>query len=375
VAAGADASRQLPSKLASPARTSTGTYNLFTLSASVSYTLDIFGGERRQVEALTAGVDFQKNAARAASLTLAANIANTMIAIAAYDAEIAAENDIIAMDRKQAQLAGVQAVAGTGTYAAQLALDSQLEIVEATLPGLNQKRVQAQDLLSVLRGRLPAEGMIPDINFDTLSLPQQLPLTLPSSLVKDRPDILEAEAQLHAANAEIGVATAEMLPDITLGGSLGTSSIATAGLFTGPSALWSLGAGLAQPVFEGGTLWYRRQAAIDSHDASVADYQQTVLTAFQQVADTLRALEHDADTLAADDRALATSERSLKLSQADYATGLADYSQVLIADAQYRQARIADIQVKASRFQDTVALFAALGGGWWNAGNDALAAR
>ncbi len=374
VSAGLNATREHPSTNATPLKFHEGTFNLFTLSGGVSYTLDLFGGEHRQVETLGAAVDYQKNAARAASLTLAANVANTLIALAAYRAEIQATQEIVDFETKQVALAGVGARAGTATYAAQLSLQSQLESTEAALPLLNQKAAQAEHLLAVLEGKLPAQSQTPAMSFDTLSLPQKLPVSLPSSLVKERPDILEAEANLHAASAEIGVATAAMLPNITLSAGTGFSDTALSSLFAGPSNLWSLGAGITQPIFEGGMLYYRREAAKDAYDAAAADYQQTVLTAFEQVADTLRALEHDAQTLAAQDRAVATARRSLELVQANYAGGIATYSEVLIADAQYGQARIADIQANASRYQDTVALFAALGGGWWNDG-ETLAAR
>jgi NodT family efflux transporter outer membrane factor (OMF) lipoprotein len=366
VTAGFDVTREHPASNATPLKFQEGTFNLFTLSGGIIYTLDIFGGERRQVEGLGAAVDYQTNVARAAALTLASNVANTLIALAAYRAEIQATEEIVEFEKKQVALAGVQAIAGTQTYAAQLSLQSQLESTKAALPPLNQKVAQAEHLLAVLEGKFPAQSQATSMNFDALSLPQKLPLSLPSSLTKERPDILEAEANLHAASAQIGVATAAMLPNITLNGGAGYSATALSSLFAGPSNLWSLAGGITQPIFEGGTLYYRREAAKDAYDVAAANYQQTVLTAFQQVADTLRALEHDAEALAAQDRVVATAHRSLELVQANYAGGMATYSEVLIADAQYGQARIADIQANASRYQDTVALFAALGGGWWN---------
>lgn len=366
VNAGLGASRQRPSPNATPEKFQEGTFNLFTLSATVSYVLDIFGGERRTVEALGAVLDYQQNAARAAGLTLAANIANTLIALAAYQDEIDATNEIIALEKKQVQLAAVQTNAGTAAYAAQLSLESQLQSTEATLPQLQQKVVQAQDLLAALEGKLPANSQPPRIELDGLTLPHTVPVSVSSKLVSQRPDILQAQASLHAASAEIGVATAAMLPSVTLNGSFGYSDTSTGGLLSGASNLWSLGAGVAQPIFNGGTLWYRRQAARDAYDGAAAGYQQTVLSAFQQVADTLRALEHDAAELAIEDQAVATARRSLQIVQTNYATGLATYSDVLISDMQYRQALISDIEIKAMRYQDTVALFAALGGGWWN---------
>ena len=163
------------------------------------------------------------------------------------------------------------------------------------------------------------------------------------------------------------MATAAMLPNITLGGTFGFADTSAGGLLTGGSTLWNLGAGLTAPIFNGGTLSFQRKAAVDAYDAASASYKQTVLTSFQQVADTLRALEHDADALAADQLALQTAKRALKLVQSNYRAGLATYSEVLIADVQYQQAQIAEIEGQAARYQDTVALFVALGGGWWNA--------
>ena len=363
---GLGVARERPSTNATPGQLREGIFNLFTLSSTVSYTLDVFGGERRAVEGIGATVDYQQNAARASSLTLASNIANTMIAAAAYDAEIQATMEIVRFQNEQVRLAEVQAKSGTAAYAAVLSLQTQLETTEAALPPLRQKLTQSQDLLSMLEGRLPAEAQPPRIDFGDLSLPRTLPVSLPSALVRQRPDILQAQASLHAASAQIGVATAAMLPSITLDGSFGYSNTSITALLMPGSKLWSLGVGVTQPLFHDASLWFQRKAAIDAYDASAANYRQTVLLAFQQVADTLRALEHDADGLAVDEQALHTASRGLELVQANYGAGLTTYSDVLIADAQYRQARIANIEAQALRYQDTVALFVALGGGWWN---------
>jgi NodT family efflux transporter outer membrane factor (OMF) lipoprotein len=185
-------------------------------------------------------------------------------------------------------------------------------------------------------------------------------------LVRQRPDILAAEAQLHSSGAEIGVATAALFPSFTLSGAYGLSNPSFNDLFKNTSSIWSLGSGIATPLFHGGTLWYNRQAAIEGYNQSLANYRQTVLSAFAQVADTLRALEHDAGTVQAQSKALSTAEEALRLVQANYRAGTANYLQVLAADDQYHQAKIGYLQASAQRFQDTVALFVALGGGWWN---------
>jgi NodT family efflux transporter outer membrane factor (OMF) lipoprotein len=341
-------------------------FNLFTLSATVSYALDIFGGERRLVEGLGAEVDLAGATEQATYLTLTANIVNTIVAAAAYRAEIDATEELIELQREQVKIAEVQARSGTVPYSNVLSLQSQLAANEATIPQLQQKLTQSEDLLATLAGRVPAEWQAPDISLTDLTLPRDLPVSLPSDLVRQRPDILVAEATAHAASANIGVATAALLPSVTLSGSYGVNNTSTSNLFSSHGNFWSFGAQATQPVFEGGTLWFRRKAAIDSYQQAMALYRQTVLAAFSQVADTLHALDHDAAALRAQNEALRTAEQALHLVQANYAAGLATYLDVLVADVQYHQAKIGDLEAIASRYQDTVALFTALGGGWWN---------
>jgi NodT family efflux transporter outer membrane factor (OMF) lipoprotein len=322
----------------------------------------VFGGERRAVEALGAQVDLQQNTERAAYLTLSANIANAMIAQAAYGAEIEATEQLIDLQKRQVQLAEVQARAGTASYSAVLTLQSQLDSYQATIPQLEQQLSQTDDLLASLVGHPPAEWKAPRIDFTELTLPSNLPVSLPSDLTGQRPDILAAEATLHAASANIGVATANMLPDVTLSADYGVNNTSFTHLIESGSTVWSLGADVATPIFEGGTLWYKRKAAIDNYQQAAALYRQTVLSAFAQVADTLRAVQHDAEILDAQDDALATAQQAVHLVQANFQSGLANYSDVLIADVQYHQAQIAVIQAIAVRYQDTVALFVALFG-------------
>lgn len=344
-------------------------FNLLSLSAVLSYTLDIFGGERRSIEAMEANVEQQRNTARTAYMTLSSTIVNTVVSKAAFEAEIEATQEIIASQQEQAHLTEIQAQAGRTAYSAVLSLQAQLEATEATLPPLRQKLSQSENQLAMLAGRAPANWRMPKISFADLSLPLELPVSLPSSVVHQRPDILSAEASLHAASAEIGVATAAMYPSITLNGSLGSANNTTNSFLSAGGQFWSVGADVVQPLFHGGTLWYQRKAAMDAFEASRANYRQTVLAAFQQVVDLLRAIEHDAEALAANERALNTAYQALQLVKANYNSGIAPYSDVLISNTQYFQARIADIQARAARYQDTVALFVALGGGWWNATN------
>ena len=341
-------------------------FNLFTLSASVSYALDVFGGERRMIEGLHAQVDLQRATEQATYITLIANIVNTTLAAAAYRGEIEATDELIELQRQQVRLAEVQVNAGTAPYSNVLSLKSQLASDEATVPQLEQKLAQSDDLLAMLAGQVPAEWRAPQLHLTDFKLPQDLPVSLPSSLVRQRPDILAAEATAHAASANVGVATAALLPAVNLSGDYSANSTTTGALLSAGGRAWDVGAGVTTPVFQGGTLWFRRKAAIDSYEQSLALYRQVVLGAFAQVADTLRALDNDAATLRAQDEALRTAREALRLVQINYQAGLDTYLDVLAADAQYHQAAINDLQATAVRYQDTVALYVALGGGWWS---------
>lgn len=341
-------------------------FNLFTLSTSVSYALDLFGGERRGLEGLAAQVDEQRATEQATYLTLVANIINTVVAKAAYRAEIDATRELIALQHQQVNLAQVQFDAGTQPYSTVLSLQSQLASNEATIPQLEQKLSQSDDLLAVLTGHVPAEWRAPDVRLSDLALPHALPVSLPSDLVRQRPDVLLAEATAHGASANIGVATAALLPSITLNASYSANSTALGRLFASDGRAWSAGADVTAPLFEGGTLWFRRRAALSTYRQSMSLYRQTVLEAFGQVADILNALGHDAATLSAEETALLTAKQALHLVGTNYSAGLTTYLDVLNADAQYHQAMINELQAVAVRYQDTVALYVALGGGWWN---------
>ncbi|HEY6923242.1 MAG TPA: efflux transporter outer membrane subunit [Steroidobacteraceae bacterium] len=341
-------------------------FNLFTLSASVSYALDVFGGQRRTVEALGAQVDVQRAGEQGAYLTLIANIVNTAVAGAAYREQIEATQQLIDLQRQQVKLAQVQVIAGTTAYSSVLSLQSQLASLEATIPQLEQKLSQSDDLLATLAGYAPAQWQPPHIRLADLTLPADLPVSVPSDLVRQRPDILAAQATAHAASANIGVATAALLPAVNLSGSYSANSTTTDALFSTNGRAWSVGGDVTAPLFQGGMLWFRRKAAVDSYQQAMASYRQTVLSAFGQVADILRALDHDARALQAQDAALAAAKEALRLVEINYEAGLNTYLDVLSADAQYHQSVINDLQAIALRYQDTVALYVALGGGWWH---------
>jgi NodT family efflux transporter outer membrane factor (OMF) lipoprotein len=366
VAAGAAATREKLSSVQLGETTPSRVFNLFTLSASVSYALDVFGGQRRFVEELHAQTDVANATMLGTYLTLASNVANTVIARAAYQAEVEATFELVQLQRQQVQLAEVQAKAGTVPYSNVLSLRSQLAAYEASSPQLEQRVAQCDDLLASLAGETPAEWAPPNVRLADLSLPADIPVSLPSSLVRQRPDILAAEATAHAASAQIGVTTAALLPSVTLTGAVAGSTNTTSSLFPANGKGWSVGANVSSPIFEGGTLWFKRRAAIAGYEQASDLYRQTVLGAFAQVADTLHALEHDAQYLAAEEESLSAAREALELLQANYQAGLATYLDLLTADVQFHQAQIAEIEAVALRYQDTVALFTALGGGWWN---------
>lgn len=366
VRADAQATRERFSPIELGDRIPGSVFNLFTLSASASYALDLFGAERRQLEGLAAQVDMRRATEQATYVTLLSNIVNTVVAEAAYRAQVEATRQLIELQREQVRLAKVQNQAGTQPYSAVLSLQSQLAAYEATVPQLEQRLAQSDDLLASLVGRVPAEQSPPQIELKDLKLPSDLPVSLPSNLVRQRPDILIAEATAHAASANVGVATAAMLPAVTLSGAYSAEGTAANQIFAANGKAWSFGGAVTQPLFEGGTLWFNRKAAVETYRQAMALYRQTVLGAFEQVTDTLRALDHDAAALRADDEALSAAQQALHLVQTNYQAGLNTYLDVLNADAQYQQAVISDLQAVAMRYQDTVALYAALGGGWWN---------
>ena len=342
-------------------------FSVVTLSGSISYPLDVFGGERRAVEGLGAQVDYQRFAGKAAYLTLSANVVDTCIARAAYAAQIRATEQLIALEIDQLRSTEAQVRAGTASYANVLSQRSLIAANQALLAPLQQKISQADHLLALLQGEVPSRAVPPEIELSALALPLDLPVSLPYELVRQRPDILSAEAQLHAASANIGVATAAMFPSFSLSATYGTAGSSLGNLLGAGGRFWSIGPSLTAPLFHGGSLQAQRQAAIDAYDVQQANYRQAVLAAFDQVADALKALEHDAQALQAQLDAQRAAAEALALLQDNYRAGLVAYIDVLTADVQYHQATIGYLQAVAQRHQDTVALFVALGGGWWNA--------
>ncbi len=343
------------------------TFSLYNASVSLSYTLDLFGVTRRGLEELKAQVDYQRYLLEGSYLTLASNIVTTAIQEGSLRSQIRATRDILKAQEEQLALVEQQFQLGGASRVDVLAQKAQLDQTRATLPPLEKQLSQTRHQLAVLSGRPPGEASaLPEFELADLNLSRELPVTLPSVLVRQRPDILAAEEQLHAACALVGVATANMLPQLTLSGNYGSQATAIADLFTGGTSVWSIGAGLLQPLFRGGQLTAKRRAAIAAYDQAEAQYRQTVLTAFQNVADVLRALELDAIALKAQADAEKSAADSLEIARNQYELGAANYLTLLNAERQHQQAMIALAQARAARFADTAALFQALGGGWWN---------
>lgn len=341
-------------------------FSLFNASVSVSYTLDVFGGARREIEALAAQVDYQAFQLTAAYLTLTSNIAATAILAASIQAQIQATHELIRA--QEGQLVIVQKQFRLGGVPGTNVLSQQTLVAQtrATLPPLLQSLAQARHSLAVLVGTLPSESQLPEIKLSKLVLPASLPISVPSLLARQRPDIRASEALLHAASAQIGVATANLYPEITLNGSYGWQGNNLNNLFSPNNLIWSYGGQLLQPLFAGGSLRAKRRAAIDAFEQTAAQYRQTVLQAFQNVADSLRALQNDALSLQAQSQAEIAARNTLMVTSQQFTLGGVSYLSLLNAQRQYQQIRISRIQAQASRFSDTVALFQALGGGWWN---------
>jgi NodT family efflux transporter outer membrane factor (OMF) lipoprotein len=341
-------------------------YTLNQAEVNVSYTLDAFGGVRRQVEALGAQAEYQKFLLEAAYLSLTANIVTTAITEASLRAQIAATEDIAQSQQTQLDITQRRFSAGGVSRVDILQQQSILQSTLATLPGLRTQLAQERNLMATYVGSLPADYTGPEFKLESLVLPVELPVSLPSKFVEQRPDVREFSALLHAATAQIGVATANMLPQITLSGSYGGEATSFSDVFSPASVIWSLAASVTQPIFKGGQLTHQRRAAIAAAQEAAANYRATVITAFQNVSDTLHALQGDADALAAEALAQSTAAESLKLVQAQYKSGAASYLQVLSSEQAYQSATVALIKARAQRYADTAALFQALGGGWWN---------
>jgi NodT family efflux transporter outer membrane factor (OMF) lipoprotein len=341
-------------------------FNLFQSTVNVAFAPDVFGGQRRQIEATQAQSDYQRFQLEATYLTLTSNVVTAAVQEASLRGQIMATLDIIKSQTEQLDVVRHQFDAGAAAKTDVLTQQSEVATTQATLPPLQKQLEQQHHVLLALTGHFPSELRRDHLRLDALRLPPDLPVSLPSQLVEQRPDVRSAEEQLHQASAQIGVAVAARLPSFNLTGSYGAVAPVPAQLFTPASIIWTLAASGAQPIFHGGTLLHQERAARAFYDQAEAQYRNTVLAAFQNVADTLRALQLDAATLKAQRNALRAASETLDLARGQYRLGAITYVTLLNSQRSYQQARLAVVQAQAARYADTAALFQALGGGWWN---------
>jgi NodT family efflux transporter outer membrane factor (OMF) lipoprotein len=370
VTGGFSASRNKTAATASPNTFNNAIYyNQYTVQLAVSYVPDVWGLTRRTVEGLAAQEEAQRFQLEATYLTLTSGVVAAAVGEAELRDQIAASEEIIRTQRESLDILKKQKALGSAAGGDVAAQEAALAQAEASLPPLQKQLAQQRDLIAVLAGRLPSDQPAQRFDLASLQLPRDLPVSLPSKLVEQRPDIRTAEENLHAASAAVGVAIANMLPQITLSATSGSSVLSpqNIGSLFGPgSAFWSLGAGITQPVFDGGTLLHKKRAAEAGLDEAAAQYKATVLSAFQNVADTLEAIKSDAGTLAAAVKAEAAAKTSLDIAKRQLELGAVNYLALLNAEQTYEQAVFNRVEAQAARYADTAALYQALGGGWWN---------
>jgi NodT family efflux transporter outer membrane factor (OMF) lipoprotein len=367
VGAGLSASRQQVARQ-STSQLSTGEtlYSLHTAQVTVSYAPDVFGLNRRQVESLEAQAESQRFQYEAAILTLTSNIVVAAVQEASLRGQIAATEELIKIQTEQLDLTRRQFELGAVPEAAVVALRGSLAQTISALPPLRKQLALQRDLLTALCGGFPSEELAEKFELSSLELPRELPVSLPSRLVEQRPDVRSAEEQLHSASAQIGVAQANRLPQFTINAGAGYSATTISGLFNGQNNFWSLAGGLTQPIFEGGTLLHRKKSADAAYDQAAALYRATVVGAFQNVADTLRAIQYDGDSVKTAEDAERATRQGLDIAQRQAELGDISHLAFLSSTQAYQQAVINLVQSKAGRLADTAALFQALGGGWWN---------
>ena len=343
-------------------------FALLNGSIGVSYALDLFGGNRRLIEGLRAQTEYQQWQLEGARLMLAGNVVSSAIGQAQLSAQIRITRQIITVRQQQVEIAEERYRAGGASEYDVRSQRTLLAQSQAMLPPLEERLDLTNDQLALLMGKAPGQAQVQGISLDRLELPQELPLSVPSSLARQRPDIRAAESMLHRASADVGVATANLFPQIVIsgsGGALGTS-------FSSGGDTWNIGAALAQPIYNGGALRAEKRKAQAAYDEANSQYRQTVLQAFEQVADTLSSIRNDARTLQARTDAATEAAAAFELARQRYQAG--GISRLALLDAQGQQLDTAldRTESAANRMRDTAALFQALGGGWWN--GNALAA-
>jgi NodT family efflux transporter outer membrane factor (OMF) lipoprotein len=341
-------------------------YNLHTAELTVGFVPDVFGANWRQVETLAAQRDAQRFALEATYVTLASNVVAAAIQEASLRAQLEATRQIIAADEKSLQILRDQFRLGFAMRIDVAAQEAALGQARTLLPPLQKQLEQTRDLIRALVGNLPNRDVPQTFELDALQLPPELPLSLPAKIIDQRPDVRAAEAQLHAANAQVGAAIAALLPQFSITGADGGNADQFAWMFRTGGPFWSVVGGVTQPIFEGGTLLHRERAARAALQQAAAQYQSTVIAAYQNVADTLHASLSDADALAADVDAENSAKVTYDLTRQQMQVGYVNYLTLLSAETAYQQALLTRVQAQATRYGDTIALFQALGGGWWN---------
>ena len=367
ISAGMTASRQRTSTYLAPVPFATQfQFNLFTPQVSVSYTPDLFGLTRRNHESLQA----QEQAARfqmiATWTTLSTNVVVTAVQAAALREQVDGTRRVIGLEKRSLAILQLRLQRGDASGMDVAAQQSQLAQTVAALPALVKQLRQTEHALAVLTGRLPGQTRLPTLSLTDLRLPEDLPLSLPSTLVAQRPDVRQARADLHAASAAIGIAAAQRLPNIELTANAGSSALAISQVFSSGTGFWGIAASLTAPVFQGGQLLHQERAAKAAYVQAAQEYRGAVLTAFQNVADTLVALQEDAQALQGAADAARAAQRTLDLSQLELHHGYIGVFELLAAEQAYQQAQMTLAQDEANRFDDTAALYQALGGGWWH---------
>ncbi|MDB5362721.1 MAG: hypothetical protein JWO51_4018 [Rhodospirillales bacterium] len=341
-------------------------YSLYNVGPNLSYTIDIWGATRRNIESLEAKAEYQRFQLEASYLSLTSNVVTAAIAEASLRGQIQATQEVIRAETKSLDTVRSQLSLGGAARSDLLNQQSTLAATQATLPPLQKQLAQERNQIQIYLGRFPNQDMGEQFDLATLVLPGELPVSLPSKLVEQRPDVKAAEATLHAASAAIGVAIANELPQLTLSANVGLEAGQIAKVFQAKSLVWGIGASATGTIFDGGKLLHTKRAADAAFDQAAAQYRSTVLSAFGDVANALRALTNDADALQAQLAAETAAADSLALSQAQYKVGGISFLTLLTAQQNYQQAHIALVKAQAARYADTAALFQALGGGWWN---------
>jgi NodT family efflux transporter outer membrane factor (OMF) lipoprotein len=340
-------------------------YTFYTAELTVGFVPDVLGGNRRQVESLAAQTDAQRFALEATYITLASNLVAAAIQEASLRAQIRATQRIIEVAEKSLRILRDQFRLGFAMRIDVAAQEAALARARTTLPPLQKQLEQTRDLIRTLAGKLPNDEE-QSVELDALQLPPEVPLSLPGKIIEQRPDVRAAEAQLHAANAQVGVAWAAMLPQFSITGQYGGNATQVSQMFSSGGPFWSLYGAVNQPIFQGGTLLHQERAAKQVLKQAAAQYRSTVIAAYQNIADTLHVSLSDADALAADVEAENSAKVTYDLTRRQMEKGYVNTLTLLSAETAYQQTLLTRVQAQATRYGDTVALFQALGGGWWN---------